>query len=301
MLRNLVTVWDPTRIKDRTPCVLGAVGARRCGKSTSIAHLVYQMYEVFDLVICFVGSAACSPTLEAMMDRHPKWDTRMFFSSWNQPLIDKLLSQQENLKKAGVNRQVLILMDDVILTGKATDQLAHMCMRGRHFNISVMMAAVSYTSISKRSRRSLDFLLVFSCPMQGDRKVLSWEYAQNSSTADWVMNNLEENQCLVFETSRKVQRLFVWKSQLLVPEDFRSAGARSTLPVLSRCGSGSALAHESEGRWASHRRGSSSSRNRTKFAGLREDDGSDEKAGVSLSAVPGSASSSPRGVEASSV
>ena len=164
------------------------------------------MYEVFDLVICFVGSAACSPTLEAMMEAHPKWDTRMFFSHWNQPLIDKLQDQQEKLKKAGIDRQVLILMDDVILTGKATDQLAHLCMRGRHFNISVMMAAVSYTSISKRSRRSLDFLLVFSCPMQGDRKVLSWEYAQNSSTADWVMNNLEENQCLVFETSRKLQR-----------------------------------------------------------------------------------------------
>ncbi len=157
-----------------------------------------------------------------MMESHPKWDTRMFFSRWNQPLIDKLQDQQEKLKKAGIDRQVLILMDDVILTGKATDQLAHLCMRGRHFNISVMMAAVSYTSISKRSRRSLDFLLVFSCPMQGDRKVLSWEYAQNSSTADWVMNNLEENQCLVFETSRKIQRLFVWKSQLLLPEDFRS-------------------------------------------------------------------------------
>ena len=151
------------------------------------------MYEVFDLVICFVGSAACRPTLEAMMEAHPKWDTRMFFSHWNQPLIDKLQDQQEKLKKAGIDRQVLILMDDVILTGKATDQLAHLCMRGRHFNISVMMAAVSYTSISKRSRRSLDFLLVFSCPMQGDRKVLSWEYAQNSSTADWVMNNLRKS------------------------------------------------------------------------------------------------------------
>ena len=248
------------------------------------------MYEVFDLVICFVGSAACSPTLEAMMERHPKWDTRMFFSSWNQPLIDKLLEQQEKLKKAGVDRQVLILMDDVILTGKATDQLAHMCMRGRHFNISVMMAAVSYTSISKRSRRSLDFLLVFSCPMQGDRKVLSWEYAQNSSTADWVMNNLEENQCLVFETSRKVQRLFVWKSQLLLPDDFRSpAGAKRALPVLSRPGSESTLDHESEGRWASHRRGTASSRSRTRFSGLLEEEGLEEK-GVCLSDERGSAS-----------
>ena len=32
------------------------------------------MFEVFDLVVCFVGSAACSPTLEAMMECHPKWD-----------------------------------------------------------------------------------------------------------------------------------------------------------------------------------------------------------------------------------
>ena len=298
-MRNLVTVWDPERIQDRIPCVLAAVGARRCGKSTSVAHLVYQMYEVFDLVICFVGSAACSPTLEAMMEAHPKWDTRMFFSHWNQPLIDKLQDQQEKLKKAGIDRQVLILMDDVILTGKATDQLAHLCMRGRHFNISVMMAAVSYTSISKRSRRSLDFLLVFSCPMQGDRKVLSWEYAQNSSTADWVMNNLEENQCLVFETSRKIQRLFVWKSQLLLPEDFRSAAGRSRLPVLEQCGSESARDCVSEERWASHRRGTASARNRTKFSGLQEDDGSDEKAGVTLADEPENASLRPPEVEAS--
>ena len=151
MNRNLVTEWDPNRIRDRIPCVLGAVGSRRCGKSTSVAHLVYQMFDVFDLVICFVGSAACSPTLEAMMESHPKWDTRMFFSSWNQPLIDKLQEQQEKLKKAGVDRQVLILMDDVILTGRATDQLAHLCMRGRHFNISVMMAAFPAKQIAELS------------------------------------------------------------------------------------------------------------------------------------------------------
>ena len=262
----VVTEWDPNRIRDRVPLVLAAVGSRRCGKSTSIAHLVYQMYEVFDLVICFVGSAACSPTLEAMMERHEKWDTRMFFSHWNQPLVNKLLEQQERLKKAGVDRQVLILMDDVILQGKDNDSLAHMCMRGRHFNISVMMAAVSYTSISKRSRRSLDFLLVFSCPMQGDRKILSWEYAQNNHTADWVLNNLEENQCLVFETSRKLQRLFVWKSQLLVPADFvRESGGRTRLPVLSQSGRARATCSSSEHQWASHRRGTTSSGSSTRF------------------------------------
>jgi len=213
------------------------------------------MYNTFDLVVAFVGSAACCPVLEAMMDRNPKWDSRFFFDSWNQPLIDKLLQQQQNLKRDGIERNVLILMDDVVLGSKDTDQLSHMCMRGRHFNISVMMAAVSYTSISKRCRRSLDFLLVFSCPMQGDRKILSWEYAANQSSADFGLKNLKENQCVVFETSRKQQKLYVWKAQLLEPYEFK----RSRLPALRKSKMEHVSETPSEHQWASHRRGSVSS------------------------------------------
>ena len=290
----MLTSWDPERIRDRIPLVLAAVGARRCGKSTAISHLVYQMYETFDLVIAFVGSAACSPVLEAMMERHEKWDTRFFFSSWNQPIIDKLLEQQEMLKKQGITRHVLLLMDDVILQGKDNDSLAHMCMRGRHFFISVMMCAVSYTSINKRSRRSLDFLLVFSCPMQGDRKVLCWEYAQNNQTANWVLNNLEENQCLVFETSRKVQRLFVWKSQLLVPADFQGSGGRSALPVLAKSGTGREPCSASEHRWADYQAKTPFSERSTLSSGLPATGEEEEKAGsVSLDAF-GSAYTSHR-------
>ena len=195
------------------------------------------MYEKFELVIAFVGSAACSPCLEAMMERNPKWDKRFFFSSWNQPIIDKLLEQQEQLKKRGFDRHILILVDDVVLGSKDEDQLAHMCLRGRHFNVSVIMCAVSYTSICKRARRALDVLLCYSCPMQGDMKILSWEYANNSNSAGFALNGLDEHQCVVFETSRKRQMLYNWRAQLLVPEDFR----RSVLPVLERSGTSPSL------------------------------------------------------------
>ena len=133
-------------------------------------NLVYRLYDHFDLVIAFVGSAACCPVLEAMMERHPKWDPRFFFDHWNQPLVDLLHEQQQKLLKEGKTRNVLIVMDDVILSSKAEDQLSCLAMRGRHFNISMFMCAVSYTSISKRARRSLDFLLCFSCPMTNNRK-----------------------------------------------------------------------------------------------------------------------------------
>ena len=261
--------WNPESIRGRLPLVLGAVGARRSGKSTAVMNLTYRLFDYFDLVIAFVGSAACCPVLEAMMERHPKWDTRFFFDSWNQPLIDMLLQQQQDLLKQGKTRNVLILMDDVILSSKAEDQLSHMAMRGRHFRVSVFMAAVSYTSISKRARRSLDYLLCFSCPMTGDRKVLSWEYASNSRTADFGLKNLRENECVVFETGQ--QALHNWKAELLLPSSFRN----SRLPVLSKCGT--RALPPSVNQWADRRIGTPCAENRTEQGGTAHN-GSEESA-----------------------
>ena len=91
-----------------------------------------------------------------------------------------------------------------------------MAMRGRHFRISLMMCAVSYTSLPKRMRRSLDVLMVYSCPMRGDMLVLTSEYCQgNNGVARFILNNLEDHQCLVLETLTKKQQLYTWKADLL--------------------------------------------------------------------------------------
>jgi len=160
-----------------------------------------------------VGSAACNPVLEALLSEH--WDPRFFFSEWDPDLMTRLLEQQESLQRSGEKREVLILIDDVILHSRAEDQLAHMCMRGRHFRVSLCMCAVSYTSLPKRARRSLDTLLVFSCPMKGDSQILSWEYCQNQTTARFALNNLKDYQCLVLETLEKRQSLFLWRADLI--------------------------------------------------------------------------------------
>ncbi len=175
----------------------------------------------FDLVICFVGSAACNPFLEHLLTEN--WDPRFFFSQWDSDLIDKLLRQQEELQGAGLKREVLILVDDVVLNSKADDQLAHLAMRGRHFRISLMMCAVSYTSLPKRMRRSLDVLMVFSVPMKGDLQVLTYEYCSgNSRVARHVLFNLEDHQCLILETLQKRQELFTWRADLLELQDVQN-------------------------------------------------------------------------------
>jgi len=183
----------------------------------------------FDLVVAFIGSAACNPVLTKLLETH--WDPRFFFATWDESLIDRLLRQQEHLKKQGITRNVLIIVDDVIVTSKADDQLANMGMRGRHFNISLIMCAVSYTSMPKRLRRSLDVLLVFSCPMQGDMQILTWEFCQRQQMARFALNNLQEHQCLVLETLQKRQELFVWRAEHVTLEFLdRTASPDPTSP-----------------------------------------------------------------------
>ena len=182
------------------------------GKSTMITHLLKRMSKSFDLVITFAGSAACSPELRTLMEEN--WDPRFQFSEWNQPLMDKLLVQQERLKREGIDRHVCILVDDIVLTGRDEEALAHACLRGRHFNLSIFCASVSYTTLPKRCRRSLDVLFLFSCPMSGDIQILCSEYAQQARLARFLLTQLPEWTCLVMETLTRQQRLFHYRVNL---------------------------------------------------------------------------------------
>ena len=84
-----------------------------------------RMKDRFHLVICMVGSASCNPVLESMLQRY--WDDRFFFSAWDTEFINRLLVQQEDLKKGGKNRSVLLLVDDVVMTrgGRTVSALVH--------------------------------------------------------------------------------------------------------------------------------------------------------------------------------
>ena len=183
------------------------------------------MKSKFDLVIAFIGSAACNPVIHQMMVEN--WDVRFFFPEWRHDIIKKLLKQQE---AAGPDkRSVLILVDDVILSGTAEDQVSHCAMRGRHFGISLMFCAVSYVTLPKQCRRSLDCLLVYSLPMQGDLKVLTWEFAAHNNMAEHALRNLEDHCCLVLETLERKQQLFLWKADLLSVVETTSLPGRGRL------------------------------------------------------------------------
>ena len=209
------------------------------GKSCAASDLIERTKRRWDLVIAFVGSASCNPVLEKQMHDNG-WDSRFFFSHYDEELMGRLLEQQTQLKANGRERNVLVIVDDVVLQGRSSDSLANLAIRGRHFNVSIIMACVSYTTIPKRMRRSLDALLVFSCPMNGDMQILTWEFTHRVKMARFALSNLKQHQCLVLETLEKNQTLYVWRARLLelvIPGSGTDRDSRTT-PRSSRDESG---------------------------------------------------------------
>ncbi len=260
---SLLPEWDPRRLEEKIPFNLALCGGRRQGKSTSLADLLHRMSSRFALVVAFIGSAACNPVLEELMSLN--WDPRFFFPRWRPDLIEKLLEQQEALKRKGKSRQILIVIDDVILDGPAVKQLSNMAMRGRHFNISLAACAVSYVSLPKAVRRSLDCLMLFSCPMAGDLKVLTWEFARKAAMARFALDRLEPFECLVLETLQRRQELFNWKARHLTVASLR--GETSDAPETTRSGSSGARGSGAESPGAARPRARSGSGCSTRSSG----------------------------------
>ena len=195
------------------------------GKSVATVSILKTLSSRFELVIALVGTPSCQPALHTLMEQY--WDPRFFFPTWDVALISRLMDQQEQLRNAGRDRHVAILVDDVVLTSEAAEQIAHLAMRGRHWLISLFMCGVSWSTLPKRVRRSLDVCMVFSCPMASDVKLLCSEYASNTRMAEFMMKQLEEHQCLVLETVTKVQRLYLWKADHWTPSNLQTLPSRS--------------------------------------------------------------------------
>ena len=68
----MLPTWNPNRIIEKIPFNIALCGGRRMGKSTAVADLVFRMRAQFQLMICFVGSAACNPQLSGLMCQF--WD-----------------------------------------------------------------------------------------------------------------------------------------------------------------------------------------------------------------------------------
>jgi hypothetical protein len=200
--------WDPNQLIKYKPFITAACGFRRSGKSFLQAHILNKLCHEFQLVCSFTGSLNCSPEMQKIFEH--KLDPRFQFQKLNIRFLKTLMIQQETLARNGTKRSVLLLFDDVFCTRTEQDYLAFFATRARHFDCSLMFSAVSYTSLGKNYRRSLDFLFLFGQPLYTDKKYLLVEFSKNPSLTELCLTELEEYQCLVLQNTRK-SKMYVYK------------------------------------------------------------------------------------------
>ena len=201
--------WNPETLKKYKPFITASCGFRRSGKSYMQAHLLGLMCSEFDLVCSFTGSLNCSPEMQTIFET--KLDPRFQFNKLNINFLQTLMEQQERITKNGQKRDVLLLFDDVFCTRPEQDYLAFFSTRARHFRCSLMFSAVSYTSLGKNYRRSIDFLFLFGQPLYTDKKYLMIEFSKNPRLTELCLSELEEYQCLVIQNTLK-SKMFVYRA-----------------------------------------------------------------------------------------
>ena len=206
--------YDLERIHKSIPFNICMLGQRRSGKSIASWRLTEYLLPKFDLVLSFLGTRNCNKELCELISTN--FDPRLNFVEFNQHVLKKLMEQQEDIISAGGRRDVLIVFDDVFAssTPKNVELLTRLFIRGRHFHISIINAAVCFTTVQKNCRRCLDIMFLFSSVCKSDNQILATEYIHNNvSTAQYALQNLPEYTALVIE-SRRNQKLFQFKFSL---------------------------------------------------------------------------------------
>ena len=206
--------YDLERIHQSIPFNICMLGQRRSGKSIASWKLTEYLLPKFDLVLSFLGTRNCNKELCSLIGT--RFDERLNFVEFNENVLKKLMEQQEDIISQGGRRNVLIVFDDVFAssTPKNVELLTRLFIRGRHFHISIINAAVCFTTVQKNCRRCLDIMFLFSSVCKSDNQILSSEYIHNNvCTAQYALQNLPEYTALVIE-SRRNQKLFQFKFQL---------------------------------------------------------------------------------------
>ena len=128
--------------------------------------------------------------------------------------MQRLEQQQLDLMAEGRKRHVLILVDDITMDYTDREQLAHLCIRGRHFYVSVMMLSVSYSNFHKSCRRSADIICLFSLGCQTDKELMTKEFAHQQHRCEFYMRQICEKEytCAVLNLNEKKQTVYWYQA-----------------------------------------------------------------------------------------
>jgi hypothetical protein len=184
-----------------------------------------------DLVICCCGGSQAEYV--DIVKQH--WDARFLFNRLPPPeFMDALFDQQKVLHEAGQQRNVLLIMDDAPVDKDVRNAITEVGYRGRHYNVSIWILAISFVMCPKGLRRSLDALFVMcGLPLASDRKCLTEDFCGCAPEhALWALDNLKTHEALVCTLTKGKFNMYVHKAKYISNEEDQNgepmASARET-------------------------------------------------------------------------
>ena len=201
------------RFYEKLPLCASWIGARKSGKSLSAYNVIKYLVSrnAFKRIILFIGNDYCNPELVELVTK--KFDERLIFRSFSEEIIQKIIDQQEILRRHSEFNSLLIVWDDCYTGyGRHLKGMNRLFSMGRHFLISCITLCVSFTDVCPSARRSLDFVVLYSNITFSDTYFLTRNFLNKSliQPARYALKTNRLYQALVIETT-PIQKLYLLK------------------------------------------------------------------------------------------
>ena len=201
------------RFYEKLPICASWIGARRSGKSLSAYNVIRYLVSrnAFKRIILFIGNPYCNPELVNLIKK--RFDERLIFRDFTESIMQKILDQQEILRKQSEENTLLVVWDDCYTGhGRFLKGLNRMFSMGRHFLISCITLCVSFVDVCPSARRSLDMVVLYSNINCSDNYFLTKSFLHKSliQKAVYALKTNSLYTALVIETT-PIQKLYLLK------------------------------------------------------------------------------------------
>lgn len=110
------------------------------------------------------------------------------YSDYNVNIIQDIIDNQRKLKEKGrPMKQVMILLDDCVFNFKKEDKvLSALFIKGRHYNISVMIISQKFRLLNNVIRSNVELVIVAKVVNQKEKDAIFQEYSTQGSKNEFI-------------------------------------------------------------------------------------------------------------------
>jgi len=187
------------------------LGRRRSVKSYLMRHILEVIGSHFDFKILMTDTAFITDTDYSGINRT--------YIGFQDNIIERLInSQYAEIRRVGRDRvgNVLVILDDVVDDNmRRNKQFNKLATQGRHYKISVFIAAQRFNmQMGPTCRSNLDISFVFKIPSLEEQRNVAEMVGVSKSDFSIMNTALSEHQCLVidnreFDESKRIKYYYV--------------------------------------------------------------------------------------------